>query len=359
MNFRGAQPYFDTAFQAIGEFECVDRYDVRGPSSGVSNRPGARAVVGQILPPIYSKIIYNSGDLSEPAIGDGGVTHDDKSPDCALLALWCDNAQESDVGLWLNGDDLPSDMIGSTGCDGLRGPYINYTLINTNHVANGHGVNPAVQDNPANTCFDDTTLFIAYGGCPLINDFDVIEALSPSVQELDYYLDVPPPGPPIGGASVSQLTVNGFGRNVKVLLEGYSFHYIRNYPGHTYLGGMARFEHMYEVEQCLFNPFIDSPIATGPDARRNSLAQNYPNPFNPITTIEYSIKEQAYVSLKVYNVAGQLVRTLVNDVQKPSDVKPVVWHGINNSGQRVSSGVYFYKLVTKGFTQTKKMVLLK
>jgi len=61
----------------------------------------------------------------------------------------------------------------------------------------------------------------------------------------------------------------------------------------------------------------------------------------------------------VYNVAGQLVRTLVNDVRQPGLDHKAVWHGRNDAGQVVSSGVYFYKLVTPGFTRTRKMVLLK
>jgi flagellar hook assembly protein FlgD len=66
------------------------------------------------------------------------------------------------------------------------------------------------------------------------------------------------------------------------------------------------------------------------------------------------------VSLKVYNVAGQLVRTLVDEMQTPVESGfAKEWNGQNAQGQPVSSGVYFYKLVTKGFTQTKKMVLLK
>jgi flagellar hook assembly protein FlgD len=104
---------------------------------------------------------------------------------------------------------------------------------------------------------------------------------------------------------------------------------------------------------------LDHYTAAGPDAYRNALAQNYPNPFNPVTTIKYTIKEQTHVSLMVYNVAGQLVRTLVNEVQSPDGVKPVEWRGLNNNGQAVASGVYFYKFMTKDFTKTKKMVLLK
>jgi FlgD Ig-like domain len=87
-------------------------------------------------------------------------------------------------------------------------------------------------------------------------------------------------------------------------------------------------------------------------------AQNYPNPFNPSTTIEFTVRERSKVSLKIYNVAGQLVRTLVDGDRAPGAVHKVAWDGRNDAGTTVSSGVYFYKLVTSDFTQTRKMVLL-
>ena len=66
------------------------------------------------------------------------------------------------------------------------------------------------------------------------------------------------------------------------------------------------------------------------------------------------------MSLKIYNAAGQLVRTLVDEVQSPQATQfAETWNGLNDRGQPVSSGVYFYKLTATDFTQTKKMVLLK
>jgi flagellar hook assembly protein FlgD len=65
------------------------------------------------------------------------------------------------------------------------------------------------------------------------------------------------------------------------------------------------------------------------------------------------------VTLRVYNVAGQLVRTLVDEAQEPGRVRLVRWDGDNNTGEAISSGVYFYKLTTESFTKTRKMVLLK
>jgi hypothetical protein len=240
-----------------------------------------------------------------------------------------------------------------------------YTVVNPDHVAYGVGVNPGVYWNPASQCFHATDSMIAYGGCPLINDFDVLAACGASRIEMDYWkliCDCPPwPGchpirvPPTGGAIVAQTTLNQCSFFVTIILSGFSYHYIRDIDED---GLIDRYHHMYDILVCLGN-LPQEPIAVGPETRRNSLAQNYPNPFNPTTTIKYTIKEQAHVSLKVYNVAGQLVRTLVDEVQRPDRVTPVEWRGLNNAGQRVASGVYFYKLVTKNYTMTKKMVLLK
>jgi hypothetical protein len=92
----------------------------------------------------------------------------------------------------------------------------------------------------------------------------------------------------------------------------------------------------------------------------NYLANCFPNPFNPVTTIAYSIKERGRVKLQVFDAAGRLVRTLVDEAQAPvSHGHTVQWRGENNAGMQVSSGVYFCRLATKGFTDTRKIVLLK
>jgi hypothetical protein len=89
-----------------------------------------------------------------------------------------------------------------------------------------------------------------------------------------------------------------------------------------------------------------------------SLDQNVPNPFNPTTTIKYALAADGPVSLAIYDVRGARVRELVNERQR-ADVYKVVWDGTNDRGQHVSSGMYFYKLVSGKYTQTRKMMLLK
>lgn len=90
----------------------------------------------------------------------------------------------------------------------------------------------------------------------------------------------------------------------------------------------------------------------------NELEQNVPNPFNPVTTIKYSIAHDEDVNLVIYDVGGRRVRTLV-DARQRADVYKVTWDGINDDGQRVASGMYFYKFAAGKFVQTRKMVLLK
>ena len=89
-----------------------------------------------------------------------------------------------------------------------------------------------------------------------------------------------------------------------------------------------------------------------------ALSQNYPNPFNPSTQIAFDLPTKSHVTLTVYNVLGQQVTTLVNE---PLAAGSYVadWDGESSSGATVASGIYFYRLHTEQFTQTKKMVLLK
>ena len=96
-------------------------------------------------------------------------------------------------------------------------------------------------------------------------------------------------------------------------------------------------------------------------ASANVLYQNAPNPFNPTTTIRYDLGAPGHVTLRIYNVAGQVVRTLVNEAQSASASSfEVVWDGRNDAGVSVASGTYFYRLTAGGqFVSTKKLQLAK
>jgi hypothetical protein len=95
---------------------------------------------------------------------------------------------------------------------------------------------------------------------------------------------------------------------------------------------------------------------------KTELSGNYPNPFNPTTTIKFGLKEDCDVNIKIYNIKGSVVKTLV-DGQMNAAYHEIIWDGKDNAGRQVGSGLYFYKMVSEGnsgrYTSTKKMVLLK
>ena len=84
-----------------------------------------------------------------------------------------------------------------------------------------------------------------------------------------------------------------------------------------------------------------------------SLGQNYPNPFNPSTVISFAIPTQAFVTVKVYDILGREVKTLMNET------KPAGYYEINFNASDLPSGTYIYEIRAGNFVETKKMILLK
>jgi hypothetical protein len=360
MNFRGAQPYFDSAFEALGILNEIDRYDIRGPSSAISNHPGHRVknVTNQLIA-IYKKIIWNCGNL-DVVFADGTGNNTDKSDDTGMVLAFLDNIQYGGGGFYLDGDNVATKWLEMTAGSALslRNVYMGFDVAATDHQ-------PTVGYNPwgigvpggmfSSAGIEDSVA--VYGGCPTPNTFDILDAIGMDTQVAMNYHNWMPGDSAFAPAILSQRTENAVGDTVGVVLSGFSFHYIRDLDPSGY---PARFTIMQHILEYLDN-VVDQPVGTDPPelAAKNSLEQNIPNPFNPTTTIKYQVKESGPVSLRIYNVAGQLVRTLVDGQRNAGKVYEASWNGLNNGGQPVSSGVYFYKLVAKNFTQTKKMVLLK
>ena len=104
-------------------------------------------------------------------------------------------------------------------------------------------------------------------------------------------------------------------------------------------------------------PYVSTEDQLSP-ALQTKLGRNYPNPFNPTTTISFSLAEAGPASLRIYNARGQLVRQLANsDFQ--AGQHNLVWDGRDAAGRTVSSGLYFYRLNTKNYQESRKMVLMK
>ena len=97
-------------------------------------------------------------------------------------------------------------------------------------------------------------------------------------------------------------------------------------------------------------------LASVPDSYQ--LEQNYPNPFNPSTTITFGVPEASEVTLAIYNMRGQLIQTL-HSGPIAAGQHNVVWNGNDSRGVKVASGVYVYRLESKGFVLSKKLAFMK
>jgi len=137
-----------------------------------------------------------------------------------------------------------------------------------------------------------------------------------------------------------------------------------NTPGNSN-GVFVDGEYIYLADKCSFmilaNPYFSEVREVDEDETLPSdfaLFQNYPNPFNPVTNIEFLLPKSGQVKIEIFNILGQKVRTLVDQHLKAGH-KLLDWDGCDDWGKEVSSGIYFYRIKTDEFSQTKKMVLLR
>jgi hypothetical protein len=142
------------------------------------------------------------------------------------------------------------------------------------------------------------------------------------------------------------------------------------FEGQNFQPGQAEYFHSYEPSEpvqaiveyavmiCSKSTAVDEEEEDVSSPADFQLFQNHPNPFNSETTIKYTLFKSCPVSLVMYNILGQKVRTLVDQYQRPG-AKTVSWDGKNEEGKDLPSGIYFYQLTAGQITQTKRMVLLK
>ncbi len=155
------------------------------------------------------------------------------------------------------------------------------------------------------------------------------------------------------------------GENITLKVNG-----IENFPGdEVYLldKTLNQFYNLMQQSTFLINPSIKkrnyslligtaeyiNSLKTDLMPHEFSLYQNYPNPFNPTTTIRYQVPMKSHVNITIYDILGNEVKTLVNKEEQPGSYE------VEFNGQNISSGVYFYRITSGSFTQTKKMLLLK
>ncbi|MBU8922372.1 MAG: hypothetical protein KOO63_11200, partial [Bacteroidales bacterium] len=326
------QDYWDATIRSVF-FTLPDRYDVNSSIYQVSNGPGSRAKIEHLLA-AYQGIIWDSGDLDSGTItGENNET--DKSNDCRLLIDWLDQLLYHKSGLLVMGDGVAADLHLNGSVDGaeLLTDYCGVNFVHDSYfdMTGGSGggmVNPLITGLYIFPSLD----FYIDGSCPVIKDFDVLEKTESGTYLLQY--------PDFGGtpyyAGIGNTFVNSEGTTVRTAWFGFSFMHVRNGDG----GTLKRNILLHKMLRYWLDTKAAPEDLTGEDIPAvTALARNYPNPFNPSTTLKFDMAKKGHVSLKIYNVAGQLVRMLINE-ERDAGGYSEVWDGTSDSGSKVASGVY-------------------
>ena len=164
-----------------------------------------------------------------------------------------------------------------------------------------------------------------------------------------------------GGRNLFTIGEQGVGvidltQSPPIMIEygGYGGHLIA-YGDSTLATSNGSAVHLYQYETATApNPEGDIILASTTEY----LKPNYPNPFNPVTRIDFDLPQSIRVDVSVFNLLGRKVISLLNGPVE-AGLHSVEWDGTDDSGRRVASGVYFYRLTTPTLSETRKMVLLK
>jgi hypothetical protein len=199
--------------------------------------------------------------------------------------------------------------------------------------------------------------FSLAGGCPIIRSYDGLSATTGTVTHRYRTGTVNSPYAAI-------IMNRNQALNWNTIMSSFSWFDIRD--GFGDVPGRAETTLMRKILQCVLPPGCqqseDATDVPGGSVEaapiKTSLHQNTPNPFNPTTSISFDLARDGRVSLRIFDVSGRLVRTLVDRSMKAGLRQSLTWNGLSDAGTRVSSGVYFYQLVTDGFTDTKKLAIL-
>jgi len=369
---RGGENDFVSAFSQLGLLEGRDwdSYTTQGPSSGVSNgigsagvnnslgdRRGHGATADQLAG--YSTIVYLSGNLNTQLISDGSNTgQNDKSPDLLVMTSWKNLTGQRNTVYF--GDFIGSALLNDSPSEG--GVYLQTVMgiaVNGTDVRPDIGGQTAPVVQPTGDVAGFNTEFIAFGGCFGINTFDNIAPVGAGSARSHGFVD-PGSGTLFPGIAAGVVfdRVSGIDRKVDITFP-FGFLYLFDNVSRAVPGVSSRTLLLEEILAYLGeNPGIPGDATAAPSARKAELSVA-PNPFNPKTTVSFALpKAGMEAKVKVFNVRGELVKTLHDGVAQTADLN-LEWNGRDDRGASVASGVYLVKAITEGFSDTKKAVLVK
>jgi hypothetical protein len=349
---RGTKNEWYNAFANLGWDKGVD-YDVyygRAPSSGIGSGISSRASTNQLG--WYDELVYSSAYLTTTTFSNGDWDNGGED-DITRLENWLDLTNK-DMFITGNGVCFDLNQSGAATVSFLNNRMGVTFNANTHRDLLGGQLAPRVLATASNPVLATITSWIAFGGCPQLWDFDLVTPSGST--RLAQFANAS--GTP-GGYPYSALTLNVLGNGSRIITLTSDLAYVESDPNEGAKADAtlsARVRLLADVMAYFGKDSRPGNASDVPVAGKFAV-RNAPNPFNPITKISYSIKAPGHMTLKVYNVRGELVKTLINGHVEADGV--VEWDGTNSQGGKVSSGVYFAKTQMGNNVLVNKMALVK
>jgi FlgD Ig-like domain len=353
---RGEEDELYGAFDQLGLIRGTDFdvYTTQSPVSGISNSIGSTghhgASAGQLSG--YDTIVYLTGNLSSGGLSDGsGIGQNDKSDDLGVLTTWHSLSGARNVVYF-------GDYVASILSDyGSAGATFRQTIMNVG--LNDYDVRDEINTQTTPTVrplgVNFATQFVAYGGCPGVNQFDSIRAL-PGATRGHGFVDLT--GgiyPDIAASVIHDRIING-DRKIDMTIP-FAFMFVRDNVSKTVGSTSVRAELMREIFSFFGVPSGDPGSATVAPSTAAPSMSVFPNPFNPRTVVRFiGLAATATGSVRIYNTRGELVATLHDGEFTRSEF---VWDGTDSNGRSVASGVYMIEGQADGFRQVEKVAVLK
>ena len=337
-----------------------DLYVTLAPTEGLNNGLGCRATAADLTG--YGVIYWDSGDLSRYALNAPGG--EQLCADTSLLEDWA-AAVSADAILWVSGNGIATELAGSPALAQLLGaqrvlPGDDYFDVTGIAVPRIYATHPAFEVN------GQQPYVFAEGGCPSLQHFDLVGTVGALAVESHAWQND-------GGLSVVAGVLNmdpdgdgtnhnAQGANAWVLYTPFSYARVRD-AGFPYIPGHAYSQFIPYQLACAFGGSLVqswwcSTPADDVPAPVTTLAGAHPNPFNPKTTLRFSLAERQRATLRLYDLTGRRVRTLLDETRDAGD-HAVDWNGRDDAGRRLASGIYLVRFEAAGVREEEKLILIK
>jgi hypothetical protein len=341
----------------LGYSGTYDVYDHMGYGSA-NNDLGGRATVAQASH--YALIVHDDGQGG--SLPDGTDLRSGKVDQSGWYREWLSSAVGSGMGaatLWV----IAGDMAEARGTDPLIFSYMgadfhSNVVIDLNPDVAGQASFTFENGNSVDFASDWFTL---NAGCPWIRELEGLEASGGALVTHRYRK-----GSTVAGGST--VMNRNTAEQWNTILMSFPWYDIVDPSGSPSASPpenqlMARILNGVLPVDCIQSPDPTDTQGSEPGLqdvlKQTALHQNVPNPFNPTTTIRFDLVREAHVRLHIHDVAGRLVRTLVDKDMSAGRNHSLVWDGLDDAGVPVSSGIYFYRLEAGDFSDSRKMVVLR